>query len=238
MGGPNGAGKSTFVREYLIEQTLPYICADEIAFRLSPDNPDKAKVQAGREFFWTLDELRAAGQSAIVESTLSGLGFVEWVRSFREAGFRIEIDFIYLDSTDISVERVRTRVARGGHNVPEADLRRRFSRSLTNFWNKYRPVADKWSLIYNGGGAPERVAWGDKERSTILDSRRFSVYLNFVESTAMEPMKEMPPASKEAEERSERIIRIFQRAVAKAREENRKAGVPNVTVRDGKIYYE
>ena len=61
VAGPNGAGKSTFVRGYLYEYQVTYLSADAIAAELSPHDPSKAAVRAGRIFLARLDEL-IAGQ--------------------------------------------------------------------------------------------------------------------------------------------------------------------------------
>jgi predicted ABC-type ATPase len=71
---------------------------------------------------------------------------------------------------------VHERVQKGGHSVPEVDIRRRFMRSLLNFWNLYRPVADRWGLIYNAGSEPQDVAVGT---STDLSIRDAELYAEF-----------------------------------------------------------
>jgi predicted ABC-type ATPase len=65
-----------------------------------------------------------------------------FVRRAKLAGYLVTIVFIYLDSADTSVARVRERVRRGGHDVPESDIRRRFHRCFSNFWRIYREIAD------------------------------------------------------------------------------------------------
>ena len=48
VGGPNGSGKTTFARQYARSEGLPYLGADDIAYQLSPDDPAKVRVTAGR----------------------------------------------------------------------------------------------------------------------------------------------------------------------------------------------
>jgi hypothetical protein len=72
--------------------------------------------------------------------------------------------------------RVRERVRKGGHDVPEDDVRRRFSRTFRNFWHVYRQIADYWHLIYNAGGSSREIAFGDGQ-TTILDELRFRRFL-------------------------------------------------------------
>jgi len=64
-------------------------------------------------------------------------------------GYKVLIVYIYLESVEISLYRVRLRVSQGGHDVPEIDVRRRFPRSRENFWNLYRPLVNSWQILYN-----------------------------------------------------------------------------------------
>jgi predicted ABC-type ATPase len=85
--------------------------------------------------------------------------------------------FCFLDSPDRSVERVGIRMSKGGHFVPEADIRRRYARSLRNFWDVYRPLADRYLLAYNGGDWHVQVALGEAHRLDVLDRPRFDAFL-------------------------------------------------------------
>lgn len=69
-----------------------------------------------------------------------------------------------------------------GHDVPETDIRRRFSRAIINFWHTYRMLADFWLLVCNSGNAPENVAFGNN-RSTIVRIRHhFDLFESIVET--------------------------------------------------------
>ncbi len=54
------------------------------------------------------------------------------MRNAREAGYRVELHYVRLQSAEVSLRRIHCRVLDGGHDVPEADVRRRFARSLAN----------------------------------------------------------------------------------------------------------
>ena len=148
IAGPNGAGKTTFAREFLPREggIIHFINADLIAAGLSPLQPRLAALEAGRLFLAELDRLSAARRDFAFESTLSGLTYVDRITAWKNRGYRIELVYLRLDSPEIALKRIAARVREGGHDVPEADVRRRFVRSWLNFENVYRPLCDAWWL--------------------------------------------------------------------------------------------
>jgi predicted ABC-type ATPase len=159
IAGPNGAGKTTFARDFLPRDSLlHFINTDLIAAGISPLDPTRAQITAGRIFIAELDRLSATGQDFAFESTLSGLTYLPRLRRWKDAGYTLEIIYLKLDDVRISIERIAARVRTGGHNVPEADARRRFARSLHNFEIHYRPLANR-SWVFNvTGPAPILVS--------------------------------------------------------------------------------
>ncbi|MCC7476582.1 MAG: AAA family ATPase [Pirellulales bacterium] len=125
VAGPNGSGKSTFVAAYLAECNCPYLCADAIAAQLDIADEFARQYTAGQEFFAQAAEPLATGNDFIVETTLSGRTWRKYMQQAHDLGFVVTVYFVYLDSADTCVNRVKQRVRRGGHNVPEADIRRR-----------------------------------------------------------------------------------------------------------------
>ncbi|MCB0763295.1 MAG: hypothetical protein KDB84_01220 [Flavobacteriales bacterium] len=77
--------------------------------------------------------MTAANESFALESTLSGLAYVERIERMRKAGYHIEIIFLALSSASLAIKRVAHRVKHGGHHVPDDDVRRRYDRRLRNF---------------------------------------------------------------------------------------------------------
>ena len=170
VGGPNGSGKTTLALEYSAEFALPYVGADEIAATLNPTNPAAAQISAARQFLQTLERNLAQKQSFVCESTLSGLTMQNFIASARDTGYSISIAFLFVDSADVCVARVAERVRGGGHDVPDADIRRRFTRSIHNFWTIYRELADNWVLLYNGITTLQDIAVGSGDQTVIRDS--------------------------------------------------------------------
>ncbi len=179
-GGPNGAGKTTFARAYLEAHDRPFLSADAIAARIHPERPEEVAVQAARRFLRELDAHIARGDDFVVESTLSGRGPRRWLGQMRKAGYAITIVFLFVD-TETSIRRVEERVRKGGHHVPNDAVRRRYHRSIRNFWREYRLLADRWRLIYNGSEAEQEVAYGEGRRFVVSDRTLFERFLQITE---------------------------------------------------------
>ncbi len=169
LGGPNGSGKTTFAKEYLALHGVPFLNADEIAAEMSPGNVADAAIAAGRALIQRLDHSIIQGISFVLESTLSGLTLRKTIQRCREEDYRVELYFIFLASPRQNIERIKGRVIKGGHHVPDADVIRRYRRSLHNFWKTYRFLASEWNLIYNSTSQFQTVATGVGQQYLVHD---------------------------------------------------------------------
>ena len=127
VAGPNGCGKSSLTRTTWFTG-VEVIDPDAIARTMTPGAP----AQAARE---ALRQRRAAlrsGRTHLVETTLAGFGVLRLMEAAKSAGYRIELHYVCMNSPDQALYRIRNRVALGGHDVPEPDVRRRFARSLAH----------------------------------------------------------------------------------------------------------
>ena len=156
IAGPNGSGKTTFANEFLpVEaECLNFINADLIAQGLSPFQPAKMGVEAGRLMIQHIDECVKKNESFAFETTLSGKGYEKKIQTWKKQGYEIIMYYLKLPSVDIAIERVKLRVAQGGHDVPEIDIRRRFDRSWSNFEKIYKPLVDSWIVFDTSGEEP------------------------------------------------------------------------------------
>lgn len=125
VAGPNGCGKSTLTRTTWFGG-VEVIDPDAIARDMASGSPG----EAGREAVRLRRAAVGAGRPLVVETTLAGHGVLRLMAVARRAGYRIELHYVAVESPDRALSRIRTRVAQGGHHVPEADVRRRFARSL------------------------------------------------------------------------------------------------------------
>jgi len=108
-----------------------------------------------------LDELEAARLSFGFETTLASIGFVRRMARLRRKGYRVHITFLSLPSPGMAIDRVAHRVQAGGHDVPEADIRRRFAAGLRNLFARYQAVTDDWQLFDNSTpSGPRLIAAG------------------------------------------------------------------------------
>src|SRR5712675_244223 len=107
IAGPNGAGKTTFAREFLPKDAgvVHFVNADLLAAGLSPLQPQLAALNAGRLFLAELDRLAKSRQDFAVESTLSGLTYINRIKRWKAAGYRIEIVFLRVLSVPLLLRR-------------------------------------------------------------------------------------------------------------------------------------
>lgn len=173
IGGPNGSGKSTFARSYVDAYPIGVLNADDIAKEINPDDMDRAKLSAGREFFRKLAVWKSQQRSILIESTLSGIYLDKLMTSFREDGYEIIMVYVFLYSPKVCIERIKERVLKGGHHVPDEDVVRRYFRSKENFWTNYKNKADKWFLVYNSENKFIEIALGMKEQFSIKHKEYF-----------------------------------------------------------------
>jgi predicted ABC-type ATPase len=144
VAGPNGAGKTTFARDYLpeIASLIHFVNADLIAGGISPLRPELAALAAGRLMLREISRLVEAKAEFAFESTLSGLYYAKRIEDWKARGYLIEIIYIRLASRQLALSRIANRIKQGGHDIPRADVIRRFKRGWTNFLDVYQPLAD------------------------------------------------------------------------------------------------
>ena len=80
------------------------------------------------------------------------------VRRAVAQGYNVKLLFFWLNSPELAVRRVAERVAKGGHNIPEDVIRRRFDAGLHNLTHLYQPICDSVLVYNNTLGAPRLVA--------------------------------------------------------------------------------
>jgi predicted ABC-type ATPase len=163
IAGPNGAGKSTAAPGLLRDLlgVAEFVNADTIAAGLSGFNPSSVALQAGRLMLTRVRRLGAEGRDFAFETTLAAKSYAPWLKQLREQGYACCLVFLWLPSAEAAVARVQDRVRRGGHDIPEATIRRRYAAGLRNFFHLYRPLTDSWFFYDNSKDeGPRLIATG------------------------------------------------------------------------------
>ncbi|OGP75774.1 MAG: hypothetical protein A2V86_11515 [Deltaproteobacteria bacterium RBG_16_49_23] len=181
IAGPNGAGKTTFARKFLPDyaKCLEFVNVDLIASGLSPFDPERAALKAGRIMLEQIHSLAERGVDFGFETTLSGKTYVKVLQEVNKRGYLIHIFFLWITDVELALERIKLRVRNGGHHIPEDVVRRRFIRSLPNFFRIYKPLADSWVIFDNSGDVPKMIAIQESGKIEILDRDLFNILLRF-----------------------------------------------------------
>lgn len=171
ISGCNGAGKTTASYTVLPEilNCKEFVNADEIARGLSPFNPESVAIEAGRLMLQRIDFLLEKETSFSIETTLSTKSYINLVRRAQEKGFSVRILFFWLNSPELAIRRVAERVAKGGHNIPEPIIRRRYTAGLKNLFNLFMDQVDYWDIYDNSDYPRKQIACGGKNAKTIIN---------------------------------------------------------------------
>ena len=137
-----------------------FVNADEIAKGLSPFQPESVSFQAGRIMIARIDELLNSGLDFAFETTLTTLSYLNTIKLAKEKGYSITLLYFWLNDVNLAIERVKTRVSEGGHNIPEEAIRRRYFRGIYNLTNKFNVLCNYWIVINNSSRPFTFVAEG------------------------------------------------------------------------------
>ncbi len=168
IAGCNGAGKTTASFTILPEilECKEFVNADEIAKGLSPFQPEKVTVEAGRIMLNRINELLSKNEDFAFETTLSTKSYKTKILKAKNQGYRVTLLFFWLQNADLAKERVKIRVLEGGHNIEPNIIERRFTRGIINLFDIYLPIVDGALIFDNSEGQHELLA--DKQADGVL----------------------------------------------------------------------
>ena len=134
VAGSNGCGKTSLTTLARTKfQQVPILDPDAIARSLQELSAGATSdIEAGKQVLRTAECLIRDGQNFTVETTLPGATYLKMAVRAKEAGFNVVGFFVGTSSVEVNLDRVRARVKKGGHDVPESDQRRRNPRTLAN----------------------------------------------------------------------------------------------------------
>lgn len=160
IAGCNGAGKTTASFTILPEilNCKEFVNADEIAKGLSPFQPEKVSFEAGRIMLHRINELLSNNENFAFETTLATKSYRSKVTIAQEKGYKVMLLFFWLQDVNLAIERVKTRVREGGHNIETDVIKRRYENGITNLFNIYLPIVDEALIFDNTGVKAELIA--------------------------------------------------------------------------------
>ena len=170
ISGCNGAGKTTAAITLLptMFERTEFVNADNIARKLNPSSPEDVAIEAGRMMLARIDELINEGKSFTLETTLSTRFYKQLFQRAHDNGYVVILLYFWLNSPELAIERVATRVSEGGHNIPQDIIRRRYMKGIKNLFHIFIPLCDFWSIHDNSSNPRRNVAFGFGEKKQII----------------------------------------------------------------------
>ena len=182
IAGCNGAGKTTASYNILPEMLgcKEYVNAEEIARGISPFKPESVSIQAGKIMIERISNLMANGTDFAIETTLATKIYAKIIKYAQERGYRVTLLFFWLSMPNLAVERVKMRVASGGHNIEEKTIRRRYDIGIKNLFSLYIPLCEYWMIINNSTIPQELIAEGGKSMEPkIYNKTTYNKLINY-----------------------------------------------------------
>lgn len=160
IAGCNGVGKTTASFTILPEflDCQEFVNADEIARGLSPFQPEKVAVEAGRIMLNRVSDLLARGETFAIETTLATKVYQQKIKLAQQQGYTITLLYFWLSSPELAQARVETRVREGGHYIAPEVIERRYWQGLRLLFDAYLPLVDEAWLYDNSSGEPALMA--------------------------------------------------------------------------------
>jgi predicted ABC-type ATPase len=177
VAGCNGAGKTTASFTILpnILDCKEFVNADEIARGISPFQPEKVALQAGRIMLNRINELLLNDENFAFETTLATKTYKAKILEAKTKGYNTTLLFFWLKNVELAKERVKTRVLEGGHNIETPVIERRYLQGIYNLFDIYLPIVDQAFIFDNSEGKPLLI--GEKsfnDEIKIIDTNKFN----------------------------------------------------------------
>lgn len=182
IAGCNGAGKTTASFNILpdILKCKEYVNADEIARGISPFQPEKVSIEAGRIMLKRIIELIDENVDFAFETTLATKSFKNLIELARSKNYTIHLIFFWLESVDLAIKRVKSRVEEGGHNIPINVIERRYIRGLKNLFEIYLTICDLIIIYDNSNNKPDLIAEITNKNQEIYNKTKFNQLISYI----------------------------------------------------------
>jgi len=155
IGGVNGVGKSSLTGVLAAESNDlgVIIDTDKITAAVGGD-----KIKGGKEAIARINNSLEMGINFTQETTLSGLRTLKTIKKAREQDYFIRLYYVGVNSPDESIKRIKNRVEKGGHNIPEQDVIRRYSKRFEDLLN-ILPYCNEVKFYDNENGFVEKAEY-------------------------------------------------------------------------------
>jgi predicted ABC-type ATPase len=176
IGGCNGAGKTTASFNILPEllHCKEFVNADEIARGISPFQPEKVAIEAGRIMLERIEELMSSQVDFSFETTLSSRSFIRTIERAKSKGYYVTLIFFWLESIELAKDRVINRVKEGGHHISADVIERRYKAGINNLFKIYQNKVDSLLIYDNSNSESELIAEKEfDEDFSILNWSKF-----------------------------------------------------------------
>ena len=162
IGGVNGTGKSSLTGAIKAERSdLGIIIdVDKMAASLAGNN-----LEAGRAAVNKINDCIERGVSFTQETTLAGVRTKNTIQKAKDSGYHIRLYYIGLNTAEESLRRIRNRVEKGGHDIPQEDVLSRFKSRFESL-AKILPYCDEATLFDNENGFVEVAEFRNGELIT------------------------------------------------------------------------
>lgn len=172
IAGPNGAGKTTFALQgpFRLTSCRNFVNADSIAAGLSPLAPERELMTAGKLFLNEIHRYVRERESFAFETTLAGKTHVTLLSKLIADDWRVELIYLWIPNTSMSFDRVRERVAHGGHNIPSESIIRRYPKSVFNLLHVYSCLCTSTLCLDNSHGEPDMIFTQDASGRNIINA--------------------------------------------------------------------
>jgi predicted ABC-type ATPase len=179
IAGPNGAGKTTFALRYLPEITgcKKFVNADLIADGLSPLDPSRVQMEAGKILLREIHAHVGKREDFAFETTLSGRSYARLLKELRSKDWKIVLFYLWIPSASFSSARVQQRVKAGGHDIPADAIARRYKRTVSNFLGVFMFLCDKVLCYDNSNPRPVLIFEERSGERSIVDQQRYETIL-------------------------------------------------------------
>lgn len=159
FAGVNGAGKTSIYRSIYYEENKleKRINTDEMVERIGSWKDSNLQIKVAREAVKLLNYYINDKISFNQETTLSGKSIIKNINEAKSKGFYIVMNYIGVENPEIAKERVKIRVSKGGHGIPEDTITRRYYESLQNL-KQIINICDELN-IYDNTNRFEQIAY-------------------------------------------------------------------------------